>query len=82
MNALLLTMTYIEIEDSLRGSCWERHRQTSRFANILIWLSAVSKLWTKLQNSVLRVKEESYKAYIEEELSLRNVAERFIKPEI
>ena len=30
----------------------------------------------------LRVKEESYKAYIEEELSLRNVAKRFIKPEL
>ena len=53
-------MTYIEIEDSLCCSCcWERHRQTSPFANIPIWLSAVSKLWTKLQISV------------EEELSLR-----------
>ena len=29
-NVLLLTMTYIEIDDFLRGSCcWERHRQTS-----------------------------------------------------
>ena len=53
MNALQLTMTYIETEDSLRGSCcWERHLQTSQFAKILIWLSAVSKLWTKLRNSV------------------------------
>ena len=46
-------VTYFEIEDSLCGSCcWERHRQTSQFAKILIWLSAVSKSWTKLQNSV------------------------------
>ena len=30
----------------------------------------------------LRVKEESYKAYIEEELSLRNVAKRFMKPDL
>ena len=37
------------IEDSLRGSCCcERHPQTSHFSKILIWLSAVSKLWTKL----------------------------------
>ena len=53
MDALRLTMTYIEIEDSLRGSClWGRHRQTRQFAKILIWLSAASKLWTKLQHSV------------------------------
>ena len=52
MSALQLTMTYIETEDLLRGSCcWERHRQTSQFAKILIWLSAVSKLWTKLRSS-------------------------------
>ena len=71
MNALHLTMTYIETEDSLRGSCcWERHQQTSQVAKILIWLSAVSKLWTKLRHSV-SVKDESYNAYNEEELSLR-----------
>ena len=36
MNAPLLTMTHIETEESLRGSCyWERHRQTGRFAKIL-----------------------------------------------
>ena len=53
MNALQLTMTYIETEDSLRGSCcWERHRPTRQLAKILIWLSAVSKWWTKLRNSV------------------------------
>ena len=45
VNALRLTMTHIEIEDTLRGSCcWERHRQTTQSAKILIWLSAVSKL--------------------------------------
>ena len=43
----------IEIEDSLRGSCcWEKKRRTSRFARILILLSAVSKLWTRLRSSV------------------------------
>ena len=53
MNAQRLKMTCIDFEDFLRGSCcWERHRQTSQFVKILIWLSAVSKLWTKLQNSV------------------------------
>ena len=53
MSAPLLTTICIEIEDSLRGRfCWERHRQTSRFVKILIWLSAVSRLWTKLQSSV------------------------------
>ena len=53
MNALQLTMTHIETEDSLRGSCcWERHRPTRQLAQILIWLSAVSKCWTKLRNSV------------------------------
>ena len=53
MNALQLTMTYIETEDSLRGSCClERHRPTRQLAKILIWLSAVSKWWTKLRNSV------------------------------
>ena len=52
MSALLLTTTCIEIEDSLSGRfCWERHCQTSRFVKILIWLNAVSKLWTKLQSS-------------------------------
>ena len=71
-----LTVTYIEIGDSRRGSCcWERHRQTSQFAKILIWLSAVSKLWTKLQR--LRVKEEPYTAYIEEELSRRQRRKEF-----
>ena len=35
MNSPRLTMTYNEIEDSLRGSCcWERHRQTSQFAKM------------------------------------------------
>ena len=64
MNALLLTMTHIEIEDSLRGSCcWERHRQTSRFAT---WLSV-----DEAAKQRLRVTAESCKAYIEEELSLR-----------
>ena len=53
MNALQLTMTYIETEDSLSDSCcWDRHRQTRHLAKILIWLSAVSKLWTKLRNNV------------------------------
>ena len=53
MCALLLTTTCIEIDDSLCGSCcWERHRQTSRFASILILLRAVSKLWARLQSDV------------------------------
>ena len=52
MNALQPTMTKIETENSLRGSCWwERHRRTSQFSKILIWLNAVSKLWTKLRSS-------------------------------
>ena len=68
MNALQLTMTYIETGDFLRGSCcWERHRQTRQVAKILIWLSAVDDA----AKQRLRVKEESYKAYIEEELSFR-----------
>ena len=56
MNALLLTMTYIEIEDSLRGRLL---RKTST-------VKSVSE-----SPDLARVKEESYKAYIEEELSLR-----------
>ena len=53
MNALQLTMTYIETVDSLRGSCcWEKHRQTKQLVKILIWLSAVLNWWTKLRNSV------------------------------
>ena len=64
MNAPQLTMTYIETVDSLRDSCcWEKHRRTKPLAKILIWLSAAKQR--------LRVKEESYWAYIEEELSLR-----------
>ena len=47
-----------------------KNRETKQLVKILIWLSAVLNWWTKLRNS-LRVKEESYKAYIEEELSLR-----------
>ena len=83
MNALRLTMTHIEIEASLRGSrCWEeRHRQTSQFVKILIWLSAVSKLWTKLQSSVSVWRKGRTKRNIEEELSpSQNVAKKFIKP--
>ena len=53
MNALQLTMTNIETVDPLRGSCcWEKQRRTKQLAKILIWLSAVSKWWTKLRNSV------------------------------
>ena len=69
MNAPLLTMTRIEIKDSLRGSCcWERHRQTGRFAKILNWLSAVA-------TQRLRVKEER-------SCQFENAAERFIKPDL
>ena len=54
MSTQRLTTTCTQIEDSLRGSCcWERHRQTSRFVKILILLSVVSKLWTRLQSSAL-----------------------------
>ena len=50
---LHLTMTCIETEDSLRGSCcWERHRRTKQPPKILIWLSAVLNWWMKLRNSV------------------------------
>ena len=56
MNALLLTMTYIEIKDSLRGRLL---RKTST-------VKSVSE-----SPDLARVKEKSYKAYIEEELSLR-----------
>ena len=72
MNALQLTMTYIETVDSFCGSCcWDKHRQTKQLVKILIWLSAVLNWWTKLRKQRLRVKEESNKAYIEEELSFR-----------
>ena len=53
MSARLFTKTCIEILDSLRGRCCcERHRQTSRFVRIILLLSTVLQLWTKLQSSV------------------------------
>ena len=71
MNALKLTLTDIETMDSLHGSCClAKHRRTKPLAKILIWLSAV-ELVDEAAKQRLRVKEESYKAYIEEELSLR-----------
>ena len=51
-------MIYIEIEDSLRGSCCWEHRQTSQFAK-------------NPDLAQCSVEEESNKANIEEELSLR-----------
>ena len=46
------------------------------FSKILILLSAVLKLWTRLAKQRLREQEESCNAYIEEELSLRNTSQR------
>ena len=73
MSALLLTTTCIEFEDSLRGSCCcERHRQTSRSVCENPDLASCSvEVVDGAAKQRLRVKEESYKAYIEEELSLR-----------
>ena len=50
----------------------KKQRRTKQLAKILIWLSACSvELVDEAAKQRLRVKEESYKAYIEEELSLR-----------
>ena len=72
MNVRQLTMTFIETEDSLRGSCCaEKHRLTSHCAknpDLALWCVEVVDEAAKQR---LGVKEESYKAYIEEELSLR-----------
>ena len=75
-------VTYFKIEDSLCGSCcWERHRQTSQFAKILIWLSAVSKSWTKLQNSVSVWRKSLTKRTSKRSCHFENVAKKFIKPD-
>ena len=72
MNALQLTMTYIETEDSLRGSCcWERHRPTRRACEDPDLTQCSAEVVDEAAKQCLRVKKESYKAYIEEELSLR-----------
>ena len=61
MSALQLTMTYIETEDSLRGSCcWERHRQTSQFAKILAQCSV--EVVDEAAKQRLRVKEKIHQA--------------------
>ena len=66
-----------------RGSCcWERHRQTSRFAKILIWLSAVSKWWTKLRNSVSVWRKSRTRRTSRRSCHFENVAKRFIKPDL
>ena len=82
MSAQLLTPTCIEIEDSLRGSCClERHRHTSRFVKILILLSAVSKLWTRLQSSVSERRKSRRKRPSKRSCHFENVAKKFIKPD-
>ena len=72
MNALRLTMTYIEIEDSLRGSCCWGKTTTDKsvFENPDLAQCSVEVV-DEAAKQRLRVKEESHKAYIEEELSLR-----------
>ena len=83
MNAPRLTMTYIEIQDLLRGGCFkERHRQTSQLAKILIWLSAVSKLWTKLQNSVSVCRKSRTKRTSKRNCHFENVTKKLIKPDL
>ena len=83
-------MTFRGLSSSIELSSWHiavinfqrrlRYRQTGRFAKILILLSAALKLWTGGAKQRLRVKEESYKPYIEEDFEY--VAERFSKPDI
>ena len=83
MNALPLTVTYIETEDSLRGSCcWERHRPTRQLAKILIWLSAVSKWWTKLRNNVSVSRKSRIRRAWRRNCHFENVAKKFIKPDL
>ena len=70
MSARRLANTHTDIENSLRGSChWEERRQTS--VKVLILLSASVEVVDDAAKQRFRVKEESYKAYIEELLSLR-----------
>ena len=72
MNAPLLTITCTDIEDSLRRSCcWERHRQTSRLCENPDLAQCSVEVVDEAANQGLRVKEELYKAYIEEKLSIR-----------
>ena len=59
-----------EMDGSLRDRCcWERHCQTSRFAKIRFLHSEIVDEAAKQR---LRVKEESYKAYIEEDTIAKN----------
>ena len=82
MSAPLLTTTCSDIEDSLRGSCcWGKHRETSRFVQILILLSAVLKLWTRLQSSVSVQRKGRAKRTSKRSCRFENAARNFIKPE-
>ena len=83
MNALQLTMRYIETENFLSGSCClERHRPTRQLAKILIWLSAVSKWWTKLRNSVSVWRKSRRKRTSRRNCHFEHVTKRFIKPDL
>ena len=71
MNAPQLTMTYIETEDSLRRCCcWERPTDKTACEDPDQAQCSVEVVGEAAKQR-LRVKEESYKAFIEEELSLR-----------
>ena len=73
---------FIEIEDSLQGSCcWEKHRQTSRFVRTLILLSAVLTLWTRLQSSVSEWRKKRTKLTSRWSCHFQNVAKKFSKPD-
>ena len=72
MDALLLAMTYIEIDDSLRGRCcWEKTPTDKSVCENADLAQCSVEVVDESAKQRLREKEESYKAYIEEELSLR-----------
>ena len=71
MTALLLTTTCIQID-----------RQASRFVKILILLSAVLKLWTRLQCSVSERRKSLTKCTSKRSCLAENAAKKFIKPDL
>ena len=74
-------MTCIEIGDSLRGSSWWERKPTDKSICENPDLAECSvEVVDETATQRLRVKEESYKAYIEEELSLRKRRKKIIKP--